>query len=208
VKEIFTLLLIGVLIASVISFLVMGLRQMSRTSFLARKAHEMELHFAPGDPFDVPRRYGGFSLISNGHGPRAFNVTHGRISSAPIRAFDFRYEIGHATRRSTRHYAVVMVHLHRPLGDLLMWHVDDSLATPLSPSRNAVRIGAWICRGDIELAGLLSEACGPLEDRIVSLEVRKDTVMLCVPIVKRKQDYTASIRCVDRVLAGINEYCA
>jgi hypothetical protein len=208
VPDIFTLLLIGILIASVISFVVMGLRQLCRTNSLARKAHEMDLHFSPSDLFDVPRRYGGFSLISNGHGPRACNITHGHIRSAPVRAFDFRYEVGHATRRTTRHYAVIVVQARMVLGELTMWNVDDPQTEPLSSMMGSRRMDKWICRGDLDLARALAEACGPLGDQGVSAEVRNDTVMFCLPVENRRQDYTACLGCVDRVLEQIEKYCA
>ena len=205
VQDIFTLLLTGVLIVSVVSFVVMGLRQMRRTNSLARKAHEMDLHFSPSDPFDVPRRYGDFALISSGHGPRAYNVTHGHVRSVPVRAFDFRYEVGHATRRTTRHYAVIVVQTRMALGKLMMWHVDDARAAPLSSG--AVRIGKWLCCGNLELAHALAEVSGPLVDRAASAEVRNDTIMFCIPIVRRRQDYAASLQHIDRVLGRIEEYC-
>jgi hypothetical protein len=208
VLDIFTLLLIGMLIASVISFVVMGLRQLFRTNSLARKAHEMDLHFSPSDLFDVPRRYGGFALISNGHGPRACNITHGHICSAPVRAFDFRYEVGHATRRTTRHYAVIVIQARMVLGELTMWNAEDPQAAPLSGRMGSRRIGKWVCCGDMELASVLAEACGPLADEGVSAEVRNDTVMFCLPVENRRQDYTASLDCVESVLGRIEEYCA
>jgi len=207
VQDTFTLLLIGVLVASVISFVVMGLRQLCRTNSLARKAHEMDLHFSPSDPFDVPRRYGSFALISSGHGPRAYNVTHGRVRGVPVRAFDFRYEVGHATRRMTRHYAVIVVHTHMVLDKLVMWHVDDVQAAPLSSGACTTRIDKWMCCGDLALARALVEASGPLADQAASAEVRNGTIMFCIPILKRRQDYTISLGHVDRVLGRIEEFC-
>jgi len=207
VQDIFTLLLIGVLIASVVSFVVMGFRQLRRTNLLARKAHEMDLHFSPSDPFDVPRRYGGFDLISRGHGPRAYNVTHGHICGVPVRAFDFRYEVAHATRRTTRHYSVIVVQIRMALGKLLMWHVDDAQAAPLSSGISARRVGKWMCRGDLALARALAEADGPLGDQTASVEVRNDMMMFCIPIEKRCSDYTTSLGRLDRVLERIEEYC-
>ncbi len=206
-QETFTLLLIGVLMASVVSFVVMGFRQWCRMNSLARKAHEASLHFSASDLFDIPRRYGGFALISNGHGPRACNLTHGHIRSSMVRAFDFRYEIGHATRRMTRHYAVIAVQTAMSLGKLIMWHVDDIQAAPLSNNLGARRVGKWICRGDLELARVLSDAAAGLVDRPVSIEVRNGTLMFSLPVERRKQDYTAWLGCVDRVLQQIEEYC-
>ncbi|MDP6546086.1 MAG: hypothetical protein QGH60_19060 [Phycisphaerae bacterium] len=208
-QETFTLLLIGVLIliASVVSFVVMGIRQLCRTNLLAREAHEMDLHFSPSDLFEVPRRYGSFALISRGHGPRAYNVTHGHVRGVPVRAFDFRYEVGHATRRTTRHYAVIVVQTRIALGKLVMWHVDDARAAPLSSGTAVRRVDKWMCSGDLGLARALAEAKGPLDDRGASVEVRNETIMFCIPIEKRRQDYTVSLKHVDRVLGRIEEYC-
>jgi hypothetical protein len=124
-----------------------------------------------------------------------------------VRAFDFRYEIGHATRRMTRHYAVIAVQTAMSLGKLIMWHVDDIQAAPLSNNLGARRVGKWICRGDLELARVLSDAAAGLVDRPVSIEVRNGTLMFSLPVERRKQDYTAWLGCVDRVLQQIEEYC-
>lgn len=208
-QDTFTPLVIGVLIvtASVVSFVVMGFRQWRRTNSLARKAYEMKLHFSASDLFDVPRRFGGFALISNGHGPRAYNVTHGHIGKTLVRAFDFRYEIGHATRRMTRHYAVIAVQTRMSMGQLVMWHVDDVQAAPLSNNIGSRRVGQWICRGELELARVMAEANAPLSDQSVSVEVRNDTIMFCLPIERRRQDYTASLGCLEGVLKRIEKYC-
>lgn len=206
-QDIFTLLLIGVLMASVVSFVVMGWRQWRRTGFLARKAHEMKLHFSAVDLFDVPRKYGDFTLVSNGHGQRACNVTHGYICSCPVRAFDLRYEVGHATRRMTRHYAVIAVQTRKNLGDLVMWHVDDAQSPPLAISFTVETVGKWICRGDIGLARAVVGVSEPLSDRCASVEVRGDTMMFCLPVVRRRQDYTAQLACIEQVLGRIEDYC-
>ncbi|MBT3200201.1 MAG: hypothetical protein HN350_09810, partial [Phycisphaerales bacterium] len=202
-QEIFTLLLIGVLIASVISFVVMGLRQLCRTNSLTRKAHEMDLKFSPSDHFDVPRRYGDFFLVSGGHGPRASNVTYGHILGAPVRAFDFRCEIGHATRRMTRHYAVVALKLRSAIGNLVMQHVDDVQGRGLPEGMGTRTIESWSCRGDLKLAPFLAEACEALTDQIISVEVRQDVIMLSVPIEKRRQDYTPLLACAEPILKSI-----
>ncbi|MCP4379142.1 MAG: hypothetical protein GY794_23595 [bacterium] len=206
-QEIFTLLLIGVLVASVVSFIVMGLGQLRRTGALARKACELDMHFSPGDPFDVPRRYGGFALISSGHGPRAYNVTHGHVRGVPVRAFDFRYEVAHATRRITRHYAVVVVQTRIPSEKLVMWNVDDIQAVPLSSAVGSMRIGKWICSGDMDLARTLIEPDGPLVDQAISTEVRNGMIMFCIPIVKRNHGYGELLGNVDRVLERIEAHC-
>jgi hypothetical protein len=93
------------------------------------------------------------------------------------------------------------------LGNLVMWHVDDAQAAPLSSGAAARRVGKWMCRGDLELAHTLAEANGPLSDQSASAEVRNGTMLFCLPIEKRRQDYTVSLKRVDRVLGLIEEYC-
>ena len=205
-QDTFTFLLIVALGASVVSFVVMGLRQWTRTRRLARKAHEMNLHFSPSDMFDAPQRYGDFSLISSGHGPSACNVTHGHLRRVPVRAFDFRYEAGHATRRITRHYGVIAVQTPLALGKLVMWHVDDLHAASLPINLVAKPVGKWVCSGDMGLADVLAEAIDPLSDQYVSVEVRDGALMLCIPIFKKRQDYTSSLGHIDRILEAIEEY--
>ena len=204
----FTVLLIGVLAASVISFVVMGLTQLRRTNSLGRKAHEMRMHFSPGDPFDVPRRYGGFALIRSGHGPRAHNVTHGYLGGWPVRAFDFRYEVGHATRRVARHYSVIVVESDLCLPAMVMWHEDDSEAAPLSAQAGWAQVGPWVCGGDLALGRILAGACGPLRDSQVGVETQGGTVMFHMPVRKRGMDYAASLEKVERVLAELKDSLA
>jgi len=206
VQDIFTLLLIGVLGASVVSFVFMGVRQLRRTNSLARKAHGMGLHFSPSDLFDVPHRYGDFALISRGHGSRAHNVTHGHFGRLPVRAFDFLYEVGHATRRMTRHYSVIVAKANVALGGVVMWNLDDAPAAPLSAGTSAGRVDKWACCGDLKLARVLARACGPLGDQAVSMEARDDTVMFCIPVAKRSQDYMGLMEHVEGVLRRLTEH--
>ena len=206
-QDIFTLLLIAVLAVSVVSFVVMGLRQLRRTNSLGRKAHEMGLHFSPSDLFDVPRRYGDFALISKGHGPRAYNLTHGRLGRLPLRAFDFRYEVGHATRRLTRHYSVIVARAGVELGRVVMWSLDDAQAAPLSAGTLAGRVANWACCGDLQLARIMARACQELSEQAVSIEARDDTVMFCIPVTAPRRDYIGSIEHVNGVMQRLIEHC-
>jgi hypothetical protein len=124
----FEYLLIAVLVAAVISFVVMGLAKVRRSRSLARAAHQRGNRFFRDDPFDVPRRYAKFALISSGHSPCAHNVTDGRLGGRSARAFDFRCELGHGTRRITRHYSVLVVGAAECPHRLLMW--SDADASP------------------------------------------------------------------------------
>ena len=86
----FIALLIGILIAAVVSFAVMAGMRARRTHTTARISNGLQMRFSPEDPFDVPRRYPDFVLIANGHSPQASNVTYGRLEGHRVRAFDFR----------------------------------------------------------------------------------------------------------------------
>ena len=185
----FTVLLIGVLIASVVYFAVMGLVQRGRTRRLARTAHEMNMHFSADDPFDVPRRYAGFALLAAGHSLRASNVTYGRLDGTPVRAFDFRHELGHGTRRITEHYGVIVAETDVPVRPVLMWHERDAEAAPLAARDSQRRIGCWRLVGDEAFGSFLSEACGPLAADDASIQTYGTAVMVCVPIRRRQQEY-------------------
>ena len=177
----FTVLLVLVLAGALVAFAVMALRQARRRNRLAKAAAEMRLRFAAEDPFDVPCRYGQFALISGGHSPRAHNVTYGRIGGVPVRAFDFRYEVGHGTRRLTRHYHVVALETGRELPEVLLWHEGDLAAAPPGARSARHRLGAWLCRGEPSLAGALAAACGPFADDGPSLQTVGQVVLLALP---------------------------
>ena len=182
----FTVLLTGILIAAVITFAVITIVRVRRTSRTAREAGEMEMRFSPEDPFDVPRRYADFALIGGGHSPKADNVTHGRIGGRYVRAFDFRYEVAHGTHRITRHYAVVIVELHRALPEVLMWNDDDTDSAPLQVRCGGGRIGCWSYRGEEELGRTLLEAAGGVADMGTSMQTCGNLFMLFAPVRRRR----------------------
>ena len=186
----FILLMIGVLVAAVISFAIMGLLQRRRTRRLARKAHEMGMRFSPDDPFNVPRRYAGFAMIGCGHSPRASNVTYGRLDGQPIRAFDFRYEVGHGTRRLTRHYSVIVCEADSPMRPLLMWHEQDAECAPLALHGSDRRVACWRYAGSQAGASALAAVFGPLAEEGLSLQISGTAVMFCVPKRRRNQAYS------------------
>lgn len=146
-QTILVVLLLAAPVAAVIVFAVGGVLQVRRRDRLARAAHEAGLLFSAQDPFDIARRYAGFALIGAGHSGRATNVTYGRLDGLPVRAFDFRYEIGHGTRRSARHYAVVVVESPHPLAPFLLWRAQDADMAPLAARAPSGRLGDWDCRG-------------------------------------------------------------
>ncbi len=192
--------LVGVLMTAVISFVAMGLATVRRTRRLGRKAHERGMRFFPDDPFDAPRRYGEFAVISGGHSPRANNVTDGRVDGRSLRAFDFRCELGHGTRRTTRHYSVVVAEADRAAPYLLMWHDADAELAPLAARDCRWHVGAWRYRGPAALAAALAEACADLADTGGSIETRGTTLMVAAPARRGAPDHAVPLPCVEAAL--------
>lgn len=184
-----TILLIGVLAAAVVYIAVLGLGQHLRTGALARRAHELSLHFAPEDSFDVPRRYEGFALLGAGHSPRADNATYGRMNGLPVRAFDFRYEVGHGTRRQTRSYSVIVVETEAVPASLLMWNERDMDNAPLGSRLGDGQCMGWTYRGGSEAAEKVAGCCRHIADSGLSVEFRPGAVMFCFPMRRRRDSY-------------------
>ncbi|MCK4601822.1 MAG: hypothetical protein KAU28_05115 [Phycisphaerae bacterium] len=200
--------LVAVIVAAVISFFVMGLMQHRRCRLLARSAHEMSMRFSRDDPFDVPYRYWGFALINSGHSPRANNVTYGRYEGWVMRAFDFRYEVGHGPRRSARNYNVIVAETELDMPAVLMWSDMDGEFAPLAARRPEGHKGGWSYRGSEAMAQMLAEACEDLAAEGLSMQTRGKVLMLHLPSRRWRQGYstklTAAVTVLDRLrhLAG------
>lgn len=178
------------LLATAVSFVVMGIRQSRHTRRLARQADERGLHFSPDDPFDIPERYRRFALLSCGHSPRARNVTHGRLDALPLRAFEFCYEIGHGTRRTTCRYTAVIVDMQTQADDLMMWNHSDAEQAPLETRQVHGEVGCWSYGGAAQLAERLARAAGGLAAEGLSLQVQGSEVLFCLPAFRtRRNDY-------------------
>ena len=206
----FIMLLVGVLAAVVVSFVIMGLMQLGRTRTLGREAHALGMRFSAADPFDVPRRYADFALVSSGHSPRANNVTYGRLADWRLRAFDFRYEVGHGTRRATRHYSVIVVEADRELPAVLMWHDQDIEAAPLQARNSDAHVGSWTYRGNPELAAMLTNACIDFVEEGTSLEACDSALMVFTPVRRREAGYadrlTKTIRAIEVIENGPEQW--
>ena len=202
VQDLFVILLIGALGVSVVSLVMMGRRQQRRARAMSRCASELGMKFSAEDPFDVPMLYGRFVLMSGGHSPRAENVTYGRMDGRPVRAFDFRYEVGHGTQRSTRHYNAVVVECDMPLPALLMWHENDVVAAPLDVQRDHWRLKRWLCQGDRRLAGALRPVVGELPGDGGG-QVDGTSVMLWTAVPSGRKGYASRFADVATVSAGI-----
>jgi len=205
----FTAILIGVLVATVITFAVMRLRQLLRTRSLSRSAQELGMRFSAEDPFDVPRRYADFALMDNGHGPHADNVTYGRLKGRRVRAFDFRYELGHGPRRVTRQYSVIVVETDRSLGRVLMWNDHDAEFAPLSARSSDGRQGCWAYRGSAVLARRIAGALEGTGQTNMSMQSCGSVLMFFTsargPETDQADRLMRVIRVVDAVEAEANE---
>jgi len=205
VQTVLMLLLICILLASVVSFAVMGWLQKRRSNALEARACEMNMRFSAEDPFDVPQRYAPFTVIGSGHSARASNVTYGRIDGWAVRAFDFRYEVGHGTRRETRRYGIVLVETDHPFPNLLMWHDRDAQWAPLPAQRLGGRIAPWSFRGDEGLAAALAGFCREIAERGVSVQVRQSVLMFSQPVRDRKVPYLRLLGQVGRLIARLKD---
>lgn len=177
IMAILTLALGGALV----SFVVMGIRQSRHSRRLARRAQERGLRFSAADPFEIPERYQRFDLLSRGHAPRAIHVSHGRIGGRNLRAFEFSYEVGHGTRRSTCRYAVILLETAAAPGDVILWNHSDAERSPLRARDASERIGCWSFCGPAESARRWAAAMAPLGAEGVSLEIRGTAILFCLP---------------------------
>jgi hypothetical protein len=168
-QMILVVLLVAAPVAAGVVFAIGGLLQVRRRDRLARAAHEAGLLFSAEDPFDVPRRYARFALVGGGHSGRAMHVTYGRLGGLPVRAFDFRYEIGHGTRRQGRHYAVVAVEGIESVRAMLLWRQRDLDLAPLAVRGASQRLGDWVALGEAA-AGAVAALPQGLAETVTGLE--------------------------------------
>lgn len=174
----FVAILIVALIAAVIFFVMMGISHEKRTRKLSAMAFVRSARFSREDPFDIPQRYRDFVLISCGHSPRAFNVTYGQVDRWTLRSFDFRYEVGHGTRRMSRLYSVVVIDTQMQLPNVMMWNDSDSDNAPLEIRQVDGHIGRWSYAGDAEFAAELCNFAQKDGFENLSLQIYNDTLLL------------------------------
>ncbi|MGC9454949.1 MAG: hypothetical protein ACP5HU_08790 [Phycisphaerae bacterium] len=201
----FAIVLTVVLLAAVVSVTVMALRQRRRRRRLAQQAHVAGLRFAPEDPFDVALRYRRFALMEAGHSPRAHNVTYGRLHGLPVRAFDFRYEVGHGTRRLTCHYAVTVAETERRLSSVLLWSSGDMQTAPLAVRHCRTCVGPWVCDEASGAGAKLASAVADFGADGGSIQACGGTVMLCRPGSRAKRGYITGIETIENVVRVLCE---
>ncbi len=169
------------LLTAVIVVVIMSIRLFCRTMSVSRYAGKAALGFSREDTFDIPLRFGYFSIFSCGHSPHVFNVVYGRIDDRTLYSFDYCYEVGHGTRRLARHYRVIVLDAENLKSDLLMWSDLDVEAAPLSVRQVRGRYGNWSYTGSEKLAALLWRVFGEDRDYGISVEMANGWMLFCVP---------------------------
>jgi len=197
------LLLVVVLAASVAAFCVIGVRQRRRRRVLQEAAAEMGLEFNATDMHDLPVRFNDLVLIGSGHSRLAYNIASGQIGRWQARVFDFQYEVGHGVRRSTRYYSAAVVDLADSLEPVLMWHEEDLADAPLAARASDGCVGAWTYVGGEATAHALARACAPLADVAVSMQLRRDVLLLCCPARRYPNAHARLMACLSDVLTGL-----
>jgi len=186
----FMAILVVAFLAAVVSFTVIGLRHSAHTKTLSNYAHRRGVLFSHEDPFEIPLRYSQFAIISCGHSPRAYNVMYGQLGHWPGRAFTFRYEVGHGTRRLSRRYGIIVLELGQALPDVLMWNQADKPQAPLEVRAGDKNCDDWTFVGDGDLARTLSRSAQALKDRGLNIQVSGRSLMLAMPAQgSEKWDY-------------------
>ncbi len=175
-----TLLSIGLIVMAGV-LLWLGGKQHARRRRLAERARQRGLEFAAGDSQRLVLSYEDMALLCAGHSRRVENVISGRLDSWTIRAFDFRFDVGHGLRRMRRLYHVVLVDLGQLLDPVLMWHVDDLRRAPFLVRQCDQRMGGWLYSGSEMLARRLGHACAGLERCHVSMQIREQWLVLSCP---------------------------
>ena len=174
-------LLTAILLAAVVSFAVMATMRLRRSRAAARQAHQLGMRFSAEDPLDVPRRYAESALVSGGHSAKADNVIYGQMRGRRVQAFDFRCEVGHGTRRLTRHYDVVVVEIHGQLPRLLMWNDAAADWAPMEARANDRHVANWSYGGDTELAEELVRVSSKLTAVDPSFQTCGTSLMIFAP---------------------------
>lgn len=174
----FVIILVVALLAAMVSFVVMGIFHEKRTRMISADAFGRSFRFSREDPFDIPQRYRDFALISCGHSPRAFNVSYGQVDSWTLRSFDFRYEVGHGTRRMSRLYNVTVVDTQLELPDVMMWNDSDGDNAPLEIRQVDGHVGGWSFTGDAQLADWLCDFAQKEGCRNLSLQTVNNSLLL------------------------------
>lgn len=174
-------MLVVALLATVGYVVVLGIRQWLRARTLARLAGERTLRFSRDDAWNLPEQFCDFALMRCGHSARASHISHGRLHGQNIRAFNFRYEVGHGTRRMTRHYGVVVAEMAAPMPETLMWNRHDAEHAPADMHQADREVGCWACTGNGVLADIVRDGALSLAEEGLSVQAQGKHVMFALP---------------------------
>ena len=178
-----------ILLAAMIFFAAMGTSRSKRSRWLSRKASEVGLRFSPEDIFNAPRRYSQFAPVRAGHSAQANNLLYGHKDGVSLRAFDFRYEIGHGTKRLTKNYHLIVVETGVEIPSVILWNDLDIAGAPLDVHGTEEHVDGWICLGFRPLADILSRRCLALAQDGLSMQTCGSLLMFCLPNHRRHGNY-------------------
>lgn len=207
---IFGLILVIFFVSALCVFSVHGWRRVRREQMLAGQAAMAGLKFSRQDPFELPLKYSGFSLMRCGHGQTASNVAFGRVDSFDVQAFDFSYETGHGFERTTHRYGVMVLSVQAD-EHVVMWSQYKPELVPFMIPSETQKIGPWCYSGSQRLAESIrvADSSGKLENAAAAVELKGNVLMISIPYRDdRKWNYSlwlpAALR-VAKELAAISE---
>jgi hypothetical protein len=181
VQTILLAILIGALVGGSGVLAWLGLAGRLRQRRMGRLWHELGLKFSAGDPFDVSNRYCQSVLCGAGHSPKAENVAHGRYAGWQLRAFDYRFEVGHGPGRQTRRYTVIVADWDADLPDVLLWNAADAENAPLAARLPCGELGPFLVAHGADFAPALARAFAALEGEPVSIQATRRFLMVWSP---------------------------
>jgi hypothetical protein len=99
---------LAALIATLTAIRTVWLRR-AETLRLRRLAREHRLNFSRVDLIGLHDRYHNLSLIRQGHSRRVWNVLYGAHAAGLLAVFRYRYDLGFAANRQTRHLWIAVI---------------------------------------------------------------------------------------------------
>lgn len=143
-----------------------GLAQRRHRGALARLAEQLGLRLAVRDFMGLPARYARCLLMQAGHSAYAQNILFGRLGNCFLRAFDYRFEVGHGPQRQSCRLTVVAGETQRQRPSAAVWREAPAAAALVCMERLATspQGDRWV--GDEssvrELAAAWPQELGPV----------------------------------------------
>jgi hypothetical protein len=109
----------------------LGLGQRRHRGQLARLAEQLGLRLSARDFMNLPARYARCLLMQAGHNGYAQNVVFGRLKNNFLRAFDYRFEVGHGPHRQSCRLTVVAAETQRQRPAAAVWREIPAAAALL-----------------------------------------------------------------------------